>query len=103
MKLRFTGLIILILTLGLVLAACGSDSSDPSDTDNSAANDSGNKSSEQTSGGELNIAVTAQPPTLDTHLTTATVALDITRNIFETLVTMNENYEAVPMLAESID
>src|SRR5690606_31249107 len=51
----------------------------------------------------LNIAVTAQPPTLDTHLTTATVALDITRNIFETLVTMDEDFVAVPMLADSID
>lgn len=52
---------------------------------------------------DLKIAVSAQPPTLDPHMTTATVALDVTRNIFETLVASNAEYESTPMLAESVD
>lgn len=52
---------------------------------------------------ELKIALTAQPPTLDAHMTTATMTTDIGRNIFETLVTLNSNFQPVPMLAESID
>lgn len=52
---------------------------------------------------DLNIAFPAQPPILDPHITTAVQALEIARNIFETLVTVNEDYEPVPMLADSIE
>lgn len=52
---------------------------------------------------ELKIALTAQPPTLDAHMTTATMTTDIGRNIFETLVTLNSNFQPVLLLAESID
>lgn len=100
---KWAGLLILLLSLGLVLAACGSDSEEPSDSGDSASTDTEATDREASSGGVLNIAVSAQPPTLDTHLTTAIVALDVTRNIFETLVTLNGEFEAVPMLAESID
>jgi peptide/nickel transport system substrate-binding protein len=51
----------------------------------------------------LNIAMTASPPTLDTTLTVSAVALDIACNIFEPLYTLDENYQPVPMLAESVD
>lgn len=103
MKLKLISILFLILTFGLVMTACSSEQQDSSETDDTTSPDNEVENNEQSSGGELNIAVAAQPPTLDTHLTTATVALDVTRNIFETLVTMNENYESVPMLAESID
>src|SRR5699024_1451068 len=53
--------------------------------------------------GDLNIAVSAQPPTLDPMMTTATVALDVTRNVFEQLVALNADYEATPLLAESVE
>ena len=52
---------------------------------------------------ELNIALTAQPPTLDTALTVSAVALDTAGNIFERLYTLNANYEPVPALAESVE
>lgn len=52
---------------------------------------------------ELNVAFPGQPPSLDPHITTATEALEIARNIFETLVTLNEKYEPVPMLANTIE
>ena len=51
----------------------------------------------------LNIAVTAQPPTLDASLTASTLSLTIAGNIFEQLITMNENYQPTPELAESVD
>ncbi|MCF2649232.1 MULTISPECIES: ABC transporter substrate-binding protein [Niallia] len=60
-------------------------------------------SSEDSYGGSLNIAISVQPPTLDAHLTTSSDAIEIMRNIYETLVTQNEDQQAVPMLAESIE
>ena len=52
---------------------------------------------------EMNIAVTAQPPTLDSSLTVSQVALNIAGNVFETLFTLNADYEPVPMLAKSVE
>src|SRR5690625_6811466 len=52
---------------------------------------------------ELHVAITAQPPTLDPSMTVSQVALNAASNIFETLFTLNEQYEPVPMLAESVD
>lgn len=90
-----------MLSLALVFAACGT-SNESSENEGTDSNQAAEEES-ATTGGDLKIAVSAQPPTLDVHLTTATVAIDITRNIFETLVTSNENFETVPMLAESVD
>ncbi len=87
-------IVFLMLALLIALAGCRSDS-----TTNSKEKESNNDQS----GGTLKIALNAQPPTLDTHLTTTTVALEVTRNIFETLVTQNAKQQPVPMLAESID
>ncbi|MFD2114660.1 ABC transporter substrate-binding protein [Paenibacillus yanchengensis] len=52
---------------------------------------------------ELHIAITAQPPTLDTTMTVSAVALDTAGNIFEQLYTLNANYEPMPVLAESVE
>lgn len=52
---------------------------------------------------DMNVALTAQPPTLDPFMTVSTVALEIDNNVFETLYAFNENYEPVPVLAESVD
>ncbi|WP_462413611.1 ABC transporter substrate-binding protein [Neobacillus sp. Marseille-QA0830] len=84
----------LILTVLVLLAGCSSDTTSTSTK---------KESNKEQTGGTLKIAINAQPPTLDTHLTTTTVALEVTRNIFETLVTQNANQQPVPMLAESID
>lgn len=100
----------LLVSLVLVLSACSSSTSDEADetekdqeTSTETNDDEKDEEEVVTSGGDLKIAVSAQPPTMDPLLTTATVAIDITRNIFETLVASNENYETVPMLAESVD
>ncbi|WP_368654861.1 ABC transporter substrate-binding protein [Ornithinibacillus sp. 4-3] len=52
-------------------------------------------------GGELIYAINTQPPTIDPVMSTAAATRDVARNIFETLVTLDSKYEAVPMLAES--
>ena len=50
-------------------------------------------------GGLLKVAQNAWAPNLDVHATSATATREIAMNIFETLVTYNENYAIVPMLA----
>lgn len=54
-------------------------------------------------GGTLNIAVSAQPPSLDGHISTAIISMEISRNIFETLVALDDNLEPQPLLAESVE
>lgn len=50
----------------------------------------------------LNIALPVNLPTLDPVFTTATVTQQVAPHIFETLLTYDENYKSVPMLAESV-
>lgn len=49
----------------------------------------------------IDLAITAQPPTLDPVLTTSMVALNIASNFYETLYTFDEHFVPTPMLAES--
>lgn len=81
-----------LVMLLIIIGAC---SSEDSRTESS--------SSENSTDGELKVALTTQPPTLDAHMSTATMTTDIGRNIYETLVTLNSNFQPVPMLADSID
>lgn len=87
-------LLFLVLILAFSIIGC------------SGAEESGSKKSESGSeekvkGGELQVAYNAQPPTLDPLLTTAVATRDITRHIYESLVTFNQKFEVEPMLAES--
>ena len=52
-------------------------------------------------GGILKAAIIGEPPTLDTHTTTATIAYQIAWHVFETLYTWDRQYMPVPHLAES--
>lgn len=52
-------------------------------------------------GGTLNVAVVDEPPTLDIHQTTANVVASITWNIYEALFTFDQEFQVIPMLAES--
>ena len=52
-------------------------------------------------GGVLKAAMIGEPPTLDTHTTTATIAYQIAWHVFETLYTYDRQYLPVPHLAES--
>src|SRR5712692_8314749 len=51
-------------------------------------------------GGILKAAMIGEPPTLDTHTTTATIAYQIAWHVFETLYTFDRQYLPVPHLAE---
>ncbi|GIN61216.1 peptide ABC transporter substrate-binding protein [Robertmurraya siralis] len=96
MNRKFLGVVFLLALLALTAIGCSNnDSKAGKSDDNSSANVSYKD--------EINIAVTAQPPTLDSAMTVSQVALDIAGNIFETLYTLNEDYEPTPMLAESVD
>ncbi|WP_423801863.1 ABC transporter substrate-binding protein [Neobacillus sp. SAB-20_R2A] len=87
-------LIALLFIFGIV--GCSNTSVDKS---------SSKEATEETgeAGGVIKIAMSAQPPTIDVHLTTSSDAIEVSRNIYETLVTQDENEQAVPMLAESVE
>ena len=53
------------------------------------------------SGETLNIAIIGEPPTLDAHQSTAFITQSIGWHIYEGLFTLDADYDAVPMLAES--
>lgn len=52
---------------------------------------------------DLRVALTATPPTLDLHRTTATVTLEVGWHIYEYLVTIDSKYNVVPSLAEKVE
>jgi peptide/nickel transport system substrate-binding protein len=51
-------------------------------------------------GGILKAAMIGEPPTLDTHTTTATIAYQVAWHVFETLYTYDRQYQPIPHLAE---
>lgn len=91
----------------LWLVACNGESEETTasnqETTDSAQNEETTSDDIVQSGGELKIAVSAQPPTLDGHVSTAIVSMEISRNIFETLVALDENLSPQPLLAESVE
>ncbi|MDU2544849.1 MAG: ABC transporter substrate-binding protein, partial [Finegoldia magna] len=97
---KYFKILMCIAVIALSFTACQSKSDDKS-------NDSTTKKTEEKKEGAnnykdtLNIAVTAQPPTLDPVMTASNLTLAISNNFYETLFTFDENYNQTPMLAES--
>lgn len=91
------------LALILVVAACGSKESDTTSNADENNPEDTTESTQNLQGGELKIAIDAQPPTLDQPASTSTNARDTSRLVFETLLTTDSNFNAVPMLAESVE
>lgn len=54
-------------------------------------------------GDTLNVGYDSQPATLDAQRTTTLYTREVSRTFYETLVTLNGEYQPVPHLAESID
>lgn len=101
------GLILLFLSLFIMFVACSSTTNETESTSNQSEQEQNEKNvatgDEKSPGGILNIAIDAQPPTLDQPASTAVAARDASRLIFESLVTTDAEFNPVPMLAESID
>ncbi|WP_368653127.1 ABC transporter substrate-binding protein [Ornithinibacillus sp. 4-3] len=97
----------MMLAFILVIAACsnnedaegeqeGTDQPNSSENTGSGATDSEPK-------GELKVGIMSQPTTLDAPMTTEAIVRDISINIYETLLTLDEENKPVPMLAESVE
>ncbi|HLS06809.1 MAG TPA: ABC transporter substrate-binding protein, partial [Bacillota bacterium] len=109
---NYKRLFFLLIMIGLITTLLSCQNQQPTDEETTTTDDSEQTTkSEQTEDSsddveykdELNIAITAQPPTLDPSMTVSQVALNAASNIFETLFTLTEQYEPVPMLADSVD
>lgn len=104
---RNVRLLLLGLLLVAFLAACGSgdtsDSQSETDATEGATEEKSGDEAEATEGGELNVALNAQPPTMDPMFSTAVATRDVTRLVFETLLTIDSSFQAQPMLAESVE
>lgn len=95
----------LLMVLAVMMLLYGCSSSNPgsnsgSDSGAAAGNSASNSGGAELSD-ELRIAYPTQPSTLDPHMVTAAATKDAVRPFFETLVTLNSQYQVVPMLAES--
>src|SRR2546428_13723170 len=53
-------------------------------------------------GGVLKVAVLGDPPTLDSHWTTANFVEVITQHIYESLYTLDQNYQPTPARADAL-
>ena len=57
----------------------------------------------QNKGGQITYSTVAGPASLDPYMAGSLVELEIAHGIFETLVAMDENYNARPMLASNVE
>lgn len=95
---------IALIAASMLLSACGQASKEsPSQGPTNKQESSAPKASDKSYKDTLNIAMTAQPPTLDAALTASNAANNVAGNIFEQLYTMNENYQPTPELAKSVE
>ncbi|RFU67509.1 ABC transporter substrate-binding protein [Peribacillus saganii] len=92
LKVRKIGIMMVVLSLMFALFGCTQESKKTSKT-----TDDGGK----TLGGELQVAINTQPPTIDPHMSSVSMTSTVARHIIEPLVTINSKYEPVPMLAKS--
>lgn len=99
MKLKRSFLtLFLFAALAFLFASC--DGGEETDADGSGESE-GTEGSQ--TGGTLNIALNAQPPTLDPVVTTSTASRDTARMMFESLLVLNSEYEPTPLLAEEVE
>jgi len=96
MKLKKLGWLLAVFSIVMIIAGCSGDSGEGSES-------SEGSDTQVSTDGELHYASNVQPPTLDPLMSNAIVTREVASVIFESLVAFNENYEAVPMLAESVD
>lgn len=101
MKKRGIGFAVLMLLLFAVLAACSADKTPAPSPSAAGDTPAGTEPAKQEPKKEvMKIALSVNPPSLDTHFTTATVTRQVGSHIYETLLTYDANYALVPMLAK---
>ncbi|MDZ5712767.1 ABC transporter substrate-binding protein [Jeotgalibacillus haloalkalitolerans] len=88
----------LIISLFVLAALAGCSGSEESAETTGASADSG-----PVEGGELNVAISADPNTLDWMYTGESAARKIGWHIYEGLFALNQDYEATPLLADSYE
>ena len=98
MKFKTKYLMSFLIVFGLILAGCGSNETDTTEPEEDDVD-----VTEEEEDSELKVAISAQPPTLDQHMSSSTATQDVAKLLYETLVTYNSDYEPVPMLAESFE
>ena len=89
-------IIFLVITLIALIGLAGCSGSEASPSDSGAA-------SEPVEGGELNVAIGADPNTLDWMYTGESAARKLGWHIYEGLFAMNQDFEAAPLLAEDYE
>ncbi|WP_368654530.1 ABC transporter substrate-binding protein [Ornithinibacillus sp. 4-3] len=110
-RILLTLFLVLLVAIGLI--GCSSnttkdDEKDDQDTAQNETDDSTDDSDEDAdepaaSGGTLRIAYSAQPPSLDQHLSTAAATTEIMGSVYEQLISVDSEYQIVPQLAESFE
>lgn len=89
----FIAILGLFLMIGLI--GCSKDTVSGGNTDSAKQ--------KPTEGGTLNVAISADPDTIDWMYTGATVTRDVGWHIFETLFALDKDYKPRPMIAEDYE
>lgn len=91
----------------IIMIGCNSETvvkdSDSNNDESEKSEQTNGKISDKEISGELKVAYSAQPLSLDPHATAATATSDIMGHVYETLVTFDSEYNIQPMLADSYE
>lgn len=98
-------LVPVLLTAAMIMTGCGGGSSAPASTTGAAgSNDATAAAAAASYRDTINIAVAQEAPSLDLHKNSSLIARTMCRGtVWEQLVTLNGNGEAVPELCESVE
>ena len=95
-RISLTRIAALTLSIAMLLTACSA----PGTGGGSKGSDPAANSGETTYKTELNVAINANPPSMDPHGINSNTVGGIGMHIYEPLFSLNANYEPVPVLAE---
>ncbi|MEY8437012.1 ABC transporter substrate-binding protein [Atopobiaceae bacterium 24-176] len=96
------GAVVAGLALTLGLSACGTPA-DPATALGDGASVISKADAEASYKDVLNVGIAANPPTLDVHGVNSNIVDGIGMHIYESLFSLDENYNPTPVLAESYD
>lgn len=94
MKKKLLSILLCLAMVVAMLVGCGSSNDSKDDNSNASTGETTYKE-------ELNIAITANPPTLDVHGVNSNIVGGIGTHIYEPLFAMNGDYEVTAVLADS--